>query len=122
MTADTRPLILHVIHHLVVGGMENGLVNLINRMPQGCLRHAVACIEDYSDFRQRITRADTEVIALHRAKIGVWKLRNELLQLCRRLRCSSTKQRSRAQPSRRATNAFDEIAPSHCLPQSKKRI
>jgi len=85
MTADTRPLILHVIHHLVVGGMENGLVNLINRMPQECLRHAVACIEDYSDFRQRITRADTEVIALHRAKIGVWKLRNELLQLCRRL-------------------------------------
>ena len=82
---DSRPLILHVIHHLVVGGMENGLVNLINRMPQECLRHAVACIENYSDFRQRITRADTEVIALHRAEIGVWKMRYELFQLCRRL-------------------------------------
>ena len=82
MTADPRPLILHVIHHLVIGGMENGLVNLINRMPRECLRHAVACIEDYSDFRQRITRADTEVFALHR--VIRWKLRNELLQLCRR--------------------------------------
>ena len=86
MMVDLRPLILHVIHHLVVGGMENGLVNLINRMPQECLRHAVACIEDYSDFCQRITRADTEVIALHRAKIGVWKMRYELFELCRRLR------------------------------------
>ena len=77
MTADPRPLVLHVIHHLVMGGMENGLVNLINRMPQDCLRHAVACIEDYSDFRQRITRADTEVFALHRSKAGVWKMRKE---------------------------------------------
>jgi sugar transferase (PEP-CTERM/EpsH1 system associated) len=85
MMGDPRPLILHVIHHLVMGGMENGLVNLINRLPQECLRHAVACIEDYSDFRQRITRPDTEVFALHRSKTGVWKMRKELFQLCRRL-------------------------------------
>jgi len=65
--------------------MENGLVNLINRMPQEYLRHAVACIEDYSDFRQRISRADTEVFALHRSKTGVWKMRKELFQLCRSL-------------------------------------
>ena len=85
MTADSRPLILHVIHHLVIGGLENGLVNLINRMPQERLRHAVACIEDYSEFRQRITRADTEVFALHRSKTGVWNMRKKLFQLCRRL-------------------------------------
>ena len=35
------PLVLHVIHHLVIGGMENGLVNLINRMPAQRFRHAV---------------------------------------------------------------------------------
>jgi sugar transferase (PEP-CTERM/EpsH1 system associated) len=85
MTADPRPLILHVIHHLVIGGMENGLVNLINHMPQECFRHAVACIEGYSDFRQRITRPDTEVFALHRSNAGVWKIRKQLFQLCRRL-------------------------------------
>jgi sugar transferase (PEP-CTERM/EpsH1 system associated) len=85
MTADPRPLILHVIHHLVIGGMENGLVNLINHMPRECLRHAVACIEGYSDFRQRITRPDTEVFALHRSNAGVWKIRKQLFQLCRRL-------------------------------------
>jgi sugar transferase (PEP-CTERM/EpsH1 system associated) len=85
MTADPRPLILHVIHHLVIGGMENGLVNLINHMPRECLRHAVACIEGYSDFRQRITRPDTEVFALHRSNAGVWRIRRQLFQLCRRL-------------------------------------
>ena len=36
------PLVLHVIHHLYVGGMENGLVNLINNMPPDDYRHATA--------------------------------------------------------------------------------
>lgn len=80
------PLVLHVIHHLVIGGMENGLINLINQIPATRYRHAIACIEDYSDFRHRITRPDVEVIALHRSRIGVWALRRELFRLCRRLR------------------------------------
>ena len=86
MSADKRPLVLHVIHHLMTGGMENGLVNLINNMPQSRLRHAVACIEDFSDFRNRLVRADTEVCALYRSRIGIWRLRRSLFQLCRRLR------------------------------------
>src|SRR4030095_11980899 len=40
----------------------------------------------YSDFRQRITRADVDVFALRRSRIGVWKLRWELYRLCRTLR------------------------------------
>ncbi|MDP2433499.1 MAG: TIGR03088 family PEP-CTERM/XrtA system glycosyltransferase [Pseudomonadota bacterium] len=82
------PLVLHVIHHLQTGGLENGLVNLINNMPASKYRHAIVCIEDYSDFRNRITRPDVEVIALHRSRIGVWKLRREIFRLCRRLRPS----------------------------------
>jgi sugar transferase (PEP-CTERM/EpsH1 system associated) len=80
------PLVLHVIHHLHIGGMENGLVNLINNMPSASYRHAIACVEDYSDFRERITRADVEVFALHRSRIGLWRLRRELFRLCRELR------------------------------------
>ncbi len=66
--------------------MENGLINLINRMPESRFRHAIACIEDYSDFRQRLVRRDVEVFALHRSKVGIWGLRRELFHLCRRLR------------------------------------
>lgn len=79
------PLVLHVIHHLVIGGMENGLVNLINRMPESAFRHAIACIEDYSDFRDRLRR-DVEVVALRRSRIGVWGVRREVFRLCRRLK------------------------------------
>src|SRR5215831_865701 len=83
---DEPPLILHAIHHLVTGGMENGLVNLINHLPADRYRHAIACIEDFSDFRTRIRREDVEVFALHRSRIGASGVRREIYRLCRRLR------------------------------------
>ncbi|CAN7662439.1 TIGR03088 family PEP-CTERM/XrtA system glycosyltransferase [Pseudoduganella sp. LjRoot289] len=83
---ERRPLVLHVIHHLYIGGMENGLVNLINHMPADRYRHAILCVEDYSDFRLRITRPDVEVMALHRSRIGVWRMRLEMFKLFRRLK------------------------------------
>lgn len=60
------PLIIHVIYRLAVGGLENGLVNLINRMPAGRYRHAIVSLTEVSDFRRRITRPDVECIALHK--------------------------------------------------------
>ncbi len=86
MSQAGTPLVLHVIHHLVIGGMENGLVNLINRTPDAGYRHAIACVEDYSDFRKRLTRPDVEVFPLYRSRVGVWGLRRALFRLCRRLR------------------------------------
>lgn len=86
MSGDTRPLVMHVIHHLVIGGMENGLVNLINHLPADEFRHLVVCVEDYSDFRQRIRRSDVEVIALYRSRIGAAGLRRALFRLCRERR------------------------------------
>ena len=80
------PLVLHVLHHLQIGGMENGLVNLINHLPRSRYRHAIVCIEDYTDFRARITRPDVTISALHRSRIGVWRLRRALYRLCRELR------------------------------------
>jgi sugar transferase (PEP-CTERM/EpsH1 system associated) len=60
------PLIAHVIHHLGVGGMENGLVNLINHIPPERYRHAIVCLKGYSDFYKRITRQPVEIIALNK--------------------------------------------------------
>jgi len=60
----TPPLIVHVIHHLGVGGLENGLVNLINHIPPDRYRHAIICLKGYSDFHKRIAREDVEIIAL----------------------------------------------------------
>ncbi|MET0202679.1 MAG: TIGR03088 family PEP-CTERM/XrtA system glycosyltransferase [Casimicrobiaceae bacterium] len=86
MTPPEPPLVLHVIHHLTTGGLENGLVNLINTMPRTAFRHAIACIEDYSSFRDRLADPSVEVVALHRSRIGVWRMRRELFRLFRRLK------------------------------------
>jgi sugar transferase (PEP-CTERM/EpsH1 system associated) len=63
---DSRPLIAHVIFRLGVGGLENGVVNLINRLPAERYRHAVVCLTDATDFRRRIARPDVGVHELHR--------------------------------------------------------
>jgi sugar transferase (PEP-CTERM/EpsH1 system associated) len=78
------PLVAHVIHRLAVGGLENGLVNLINHMPAERYRHAIICLSDFTDFRERIQSSDVPVIALHKRQgkdLGIhavlWKvLRN----------------------------------------------
>ena len=101
---DTRPLILHVLHHLVIGGMENGLVNLINRLPRERWRHQVLCIEDYSEFRDRIQRSDVEVVALRRSQTGSWRLRRSIYQECRRLKPAIV--------HTRALSGLDALAPA----------
>ncbi len=56
------PLVAHVIYRLDIGGLENGLVNLINHIPEDRYRHAVVCLTGYSDFRLRIRRKNVEII------------------------------------------------------------
>lgn len=78
-----RPLIAHIIHRLDVGGLENGVVNLINRTSQ--YRHAVICMTDYTDFSQRLTHDAVSLYALHKregkdvgAYVRLWRLLRRL--------------------------------------------
>jgi sugar transferase (PEP-CTERM/EpsH1 system associated) len=80
------PLVLHIIYRLAVGGLENGLVNLINYMPSESYRHAIACLTDYTDFRDRIQRPDVPVIALHKREGHDFSVHVRLWQVLRRLR------------------------------------
>jgi sugar transferase (PEP-CTERM/EpsH1 system associated) len=80
------PLIAHVIYRLDVGGLENGLVNLINRMPADRYRHAIICLDDFTEFRRRITRADVPVFALHKPPGNSPALHWRLWRLLLRLR------------------------------------
>jgi len=60
------PLIVHLIHRLDIGGLENGLVNLINHMPPERYRHAIVCLTDANEFRHRIRRSDVQIISLNK--------------------------------------------------------
>lgn len=62
--AGEAPLIVHLIYRLGTGGLENGLVNLINHMPPGRYRHAVWCLKGYDAFRERITAPGVEMVDL----------------------------------------------------------
>ncbi len=74
-----RPLIAHILFRLDYGGLENGLVNLLNGLPDDH-RHAVICLTDYSSFRERITRPDVEVFALHKKPGKDWGAYARLIQ------------------------------------------
>ncbi|MEO8117836.1 MAG: TIGR03088 family PEP-CTERM/XrtA system glycosyltransferase [Rhodoferax sp.] len=86
MKSDDRPLILHVMYRFDTGGLENGIVNLINHMPVQAYRHAVLALTDVSDFGQRIKRSDVEFLSLGKPPgHGVWQYA-KLFKLFRRLR------------------------------------
>ncbi|MFM8330751.1 MAG: TIGR03088 family PEP-CTERM/XrtA system glycosyltransferase [Candidatus Methylumidiphilus sp.] len=80
------PLIAHVIYRLGVGGLENGLVNLINRIPPERYRHAIICLKDSTDFSRRIQREDVQIICLHRKDGQDFGMFAKLYALLRELR------------------------------------
>lgn len=86
MQCDDRPLVLHVMYRFDIGGLENGIVNLINHMPAHAYRHAVLALTDVTDFRQRIQRDDVEFISLRKPPgHAIWQY-PKLFQLFRQLR------------------------------------
>ncbi|MGL4565032.1 MAG: TIGR03088 family PEP-CTERM/XrtA system glycosyltransferase [Halioglobus sp.] len=60
------PLVVHIIYALGTGGLENGLVHIINRCPPGRYRHAIICLTAAEAFAGRLTAPEVEVIELHK--------------------------------------------------------
>ncbi|TVO50875.1 TIGR03088 family PEP-CTERM/XrtA system glycosyltransferase [Denitromonas halophila] len=80
------PLVAHVLYSFRIGGLENGVVNLINRMPIGRYRHVVIALSDCdSDFIKRVTRPDVEFISLHKPPGHGFKLFGAMYRLLRKL-------------------------------------
>lgn len=79
------PLIVHIIYALGTGGLENGLVNIINRCPPSRYRHAIICLTRAEHFASRITAPGVEIIELNK-KPGhdpamYWRLWRQLRRL-----------------------------------------
>ena len=64
--ADPRPLVVHVVYRFDTGGLENGIVNLVNHMPEAAYRHRIVALTEVTDFRRRIARDGVECVALHK--------------------------------------------------------
>jgi len=86
MKKDLRPLVAHVVYRFDTGGLENGVVNLINHMPVDRYRHVIIALTEVTDFRKRILRDDVQFISLHKPPgHGIW-LFPKLFRLFRQLR------------------------------------
>jgi sugar transferase (PEP-CTERM/EpsH1 system associated) len=82
---DQTPLIVHLIYRLDFGGLENLLVERINRMPAEKYRHAIVCLTNSTDFAKKISKPDVAIYSLNKqpglalgTHVQLWKLLRQL--------------------------------------------
>jgi sugar transferase (PEP-CTERM/EpsH1 system associated) len=86
MTDREPPLIAHIVYRFAVGGLENGLVNLINNIPADRYRHVVISLTETSAFESRITQPGVRVIPLHKRAGQDWSIHARLWKMLKALR------------------------------------
>jgi len=57
--------VLHVVDSLRVGGLENGVVNLINALEEKTFRSSICCLKTTGDLQNRLHSGGVEVFQLH---------------------------------------------------------
>lgn len=79
--APNIPLVVHLIYRLDFGGLENLMVERINRMPAGAYRHAVVALTEITDFADKINKPGVALFSLHKqpglslqTHAALWKL------------------------------------------------
>ena len=81
-----RTRIVHVVYSFAIGGLENVIVQLINRLPADQFEHVVLSLTTISDFKNRITQPGVQFIALNKAPGHAIPLYPKLFKLFRQLR------------------------------------
>jgi sugar transferase (PEP-CTERM/EpsH1 system associated) len=83
---DSRPLVVHILHRFDTGGLENGVVNLINHMAVASYRHRIVALTEVTDFRHRLLDVDVQCVAMHKPPGHGAKLYPRVWQLLRQWR------------------------------------
>lgn len=82
-----QPLVAHVVYRFDTGGLENGVVNLVDHLPPGRYRHAVIALDQVVPaFAARVTQPGVEFVSLHKPPGPTARFFPQLWQLFRRLR------------------------------------
>jgi sugar transferase (PEP-CTERM/EpsH1 system associated) len=86
-SASAPELIAHVVYQFGIGGLENGVVNLINRLPAARWRHAVIALTEVAPaMRKRVARPDVTYHALGKGPGHLLPLYPRLYRVFRELR------------------------------------
>ncbi len=86
MTSTRRRRIVHVVYSFGIGGLENVIVQLINRLPHDSFEHVVMSLTKVGDFKDRIHWSDVQFIELHKAPGHAIPLYPRIWKLFRQLR------------------------------------
>ncbi len=82
-----QPLVAHVVFRFGVGGLENGIVNLVNHLSRDRWRHAIVSLTDICpEFVERIAHRDVCYIALGKRPGHLLREYPELLRVFKSLR------------------------------------
>lgn len=80
-----KPLIAHIVYSFDIGGLENGVANLINYSDANKFRHVIICLSHYTDFFKKIKKDDVQIYALNKRSgkdlLLFWRLYKLLKQL-----------------------------------------
>lgn len=83
---DPRILVAHVVNQFDVGGLENGVVNIVNGLPDNEFRHAIIAMTDRTALSSRIARKDVSVRSLGKRPGNDWRAYARLYRVLRELR------------------------------------
>ncbi len=82
----SRRRIVHVVYRFAIGGLENVIVQLINRLPADDYEHIVLSLTSISDFKNRIERPDVQFIELNKPPGHAIPLYPKIFRLLRQLK------------------------------------
>ncbi|HWP45678.1 MAG TPA: TIGR03088 family PEP-CTERM/XrtA system glycosyltransferase [Candidatus Limnocylindrales bacterium] len=60
--------IMHVLTSLNIGGLENGVVNLINKMDPDKFKHMICCISRSGQSAEKLIRKDVEIFEMKKGE------------------------------------------------------
>ena len=81
-----RRRVVHVVYSFSIGGLENVIVQLINRLPADEFEHIVLSLTTISDFKDRITQPGVQFIALNKPSGHAIPLYPRIYKLLRQLK------------------------------------
>ena len=58
--------IVHVVFRFDYGGMENGIVNLVNHSDPLKFQHVIIALSEVADFAERVTANNVRFVALNK--------------------------------------------------------
>jgi len=78
--------VMHLLYSFHMGGLENVVVQLINRLPHDGYRHCLVSLTGMGAFVDRIERTDVDLVSLNKGPGHAVALYPQIIRLLRRFR------------------------------------